>query len=98
MGRVAGDKTVIFGWIRLAFVAFVLLTVVYLLVSVYSKSVRRERLEKRFDAGGVPGDRDAYIEQGMAAYRKGLRKRLILLVYIIPILTTVVTVYFVNYD
>ncbi len=87
----------IFGWIRLAFVAFVLLTVVYLLVSVYSKSVRREKLEKRFDAGGVEGDRDAYIEAGMAAYRGGLRKRLILLVYIVPIVSTAVTVYFVNY-
>ena len=87
----------ILGWIRLAVVAFVLLTVVYLLVSVYSKSVRREKLEKRFDAGGVEGDRDAYIEAGMVKYRHGLRRRLILLVYVVPVVSTVVTVYFVNY-
>ncbi len=87
----------IFGWIRLAFVAFVLLTVIYLLVSVYSRSVRREKLEKRFDAGGVEGDRDAYIEAGMAQYRKGLRRRLILLVYVVPVISTAVTIYVVNY-
>jgi len=87
----------IFGWIRLAVIGFVLLTVVYLLVSVYSRSVRREKLEKRFDAGGVEGTRDAYIDAGMTRYRGSLRRRLILLVYIIPVLTTVVTIYFVNY-
>lgn len=87
----------IFGWIRAAFVGFALLTVIYFLVSIYSKSVRREKLEKRFDAGGVEGDRDAYIEAGMVEYRQGLRRRLILLVYIVPVISTVVTIYFVNY-
>jgi len=87
----------IIGWIRLAIAGVAALTLVYLLVSVYSKSVRRERLEKRFDAGDVEGDRDAYIETGMEKYRHGLRRRLIVLVYIIPIITTVVTIYFVNY-
>jgi len=87
----------ILGWIRMGVIGFALLTVVYLLVSVYSQSVRRERLEKRFDAGDVEGDRDDYIEAGMVKYRHGLRRRLILLVYIIPIITTVVTVYIVNY-
>ena len=57
-----------------AVMGFLILTVVYLLVSVYSRSVRRERLEKQFDAGDVPGDRDAYVEKGMEAYRHGLRR------------------------
>ncbi len=87
----------ILGWVRLAVLGFVLLSVVYLLVSLYSKSVRREKLEKRFDAGDVDGDREAYIETGMLEYRHGLRRRLIILVYIIPVITTVVTIYFVNY-
>lgn len=87
----------ILGWIRLALVGFVLLSVVYLLVALYSRSVRRERLEKRFDAGGVEGDRDAYIEAGMAQYRQGFKRRLIVLVYVVPIIAVAVTVYFVNY-
>ncbi|MGQ0566429.1 MAG: hypothetical protein ACT4OK_15355 [Gemmobacter sp.] len=88
----------IFGWLRLMLMAAVLLGVVYLLVSVYSRSVRRERLEKRFDAGDVPGDRDAYIEAGMRAYETGLRKRLIWLVIILPLAAVAVTIYFVNWD
>lgn len=86
----------ILGWLRLIVFGFVGLTIVYWLVSIYSRSVRRETLEKRFDAGGVEGDRDAYIAAGMADYEKGLRKRLIWLVYIIPMAAMGLTIYFVN--
>ena len=84
--------------IRLAVVGFVILSVVYWIVSVYSRSVRRETLEKRYDAGGIEGERDAYIETGMQVYQHGLRRRLIWLVYIIPTVVISVTVYLVNYQ
>jgi hypothetical protein len=84
--------------IRLAVFGFIAMTVVYVLVSIYSGSVRREKLEKKFDAGGVEGDRDEYIKAGMDAYRHGLRHRLIWLVYIIPTVVVAVTVYLVNYQ
>ena len=88
----------IFGWIRLILLALVFLTGIYFLVSIYSRSVRRERLEKRYDAGGVAGDRDAYIADGMQRYEQGLRKRLIWLVIILPLTAMAATVYFVNWD
>ncbi|MEO5620586.1 MAG: hypothetical protein ABIQ85_06675 [Cypionkella sp.] len=84
--------------IRLAVVGFIMLTLVYFVVGIYSRSVRREWLEKKFDAGGIEGDRDAYIEAGMQAYEHGLRRRLLWLVYIIPTLAVGVTIYFVNYQ
>ncbi len=87
----------IFGWIRLLLMALVFLGIIYFLVSVYSRSVRRERLEKRFDAGGVEGDRDTYIADGMQHYERGLRKKLIWLVIILPLVAMALTVYFVNW-
>jgi hypothetical protein len=87
----------ILGWLRLAFFGFIGLTILYFLVSVYSRSVRRERLEKEFDAGGVEGDRTAYIEEGMQKYERGLKKRLIWLVYILPTLAFIATIYYVNW-
>jgi hypothetical protein len=86
------------GIVRLAFFGFVGLTLLYFLVSIYSRSVRREWLEKKFDAGGVEGTRDAYIEAGMRAYEHGLRRRLLWLVYIIPTAIVAVTIYFVNFQ
>ncbi len=84
--------------IRLVVFGFVGLSVVYFVVSIYSQSVRREKLEKHFDEGGEEGDRDTYITSGMAAYRQGLRRKLILLVYVIPAVVVGVTVYLVNYQ
>jgi hypothetical protein len=84
--------------IRLAVFGYIALTIIYFLVSIYSRSVRREKLEKKYDAGGIEGERDAYIEAGMQAYEHGLRRRLLWLVYIIPTVVIALTVYFVNYQ
>lgn len=84
--------------IRLAVFGYITLTIIYFLVSIYSRSVRREKLEKKYDAGGIEGERDAYIEAGMQAYEHGLRRRLLWLVYIIPTVMIALTVYFVNYQ
>lgn len=86
------------GIIRSAFFGFIGLSIVYWLVSIYSRSVRREKLEREFDAGAVAGGRDDYIKAGMDQYEHGLRKRLIVLVYIIPAVLVVATVWFINYQ
>lgn len=83
--------------IRLAVVAFVAMTVFYLLLSIYSRSLRREALEKQWDAGQGPGERQEFIATGMSAYEKGLRRKLLWLVYVIPTVVIVTTVYFMNF-
>jgi Ca2+/Na+ antiporter len=90
------------GFLRLAIFGFIALTLIYVLVSIYSRSVRREKLEKEWDethASGdpAPGDRDAFIAAGMEAYRNSLRRRLIWLVYIIPTAVVLALLYFLNF-
>lgn len=91
------------GMIRAGLLAFVLLTVVYLVVSIYSRSMRREKLEKAWDSdpareGAAKDERDAYIRSGMEAYRHSLRRKLIILVYILPMAVVLATVYAINYQ
>lgn len=93
-GRHMGIVYLVVGW-------FVVLTVVYLIVSAYSASVRRERLENQWDTdpayeGGTEADRAAFVEAGMDHYRHGLRRRLILLVYVLPMVAFAIIVYVVN--
>jgi hypothetical protein len=88
-------------WLRLAGVILIGSTLIYVLLSIYYRSVERERLEKDWDTDplrdGLPADeRDAYIETGMDAYRHSLRRRLIWLVYIVPLVAISVIVYAVN--
>jgi hypothetical protein len=90
------------GWLRLAFVMYVALTIIYFVTSIYSRSVRREKLEKEWDTDpareGVPQDeRRAFIEAGMVEYDKGLKKRLLWLIYIIPTIGFLATIYFINW-
>ena len=90
-------------YLRLAVFGFIALSVVYLLVSIYSRSVRREKLEKAWDTdpareGAAPADRAAFIAAGMRDYESGLRKKLIMLIYVIPMIVMAVIIYLVNAD
>ena len=92
----------ILGWLRLAFFLYLGLTLVYVLAAIYSRSVRREKLEREWDTdpareGMSQQSRAAFIEAGMAVYRAGLKKRLLLLIYIIPSIGFVATIYYVNW-
>ena len=85
------------GLIRLLVFGFIGLSVIYLLISFYSRSVRREKLEKRWDAEPPEGvGREDYVERGMAEYEAGLRPKLILLVYIIPAVFIAAVLYLTN--
>ena len=75
---------------------FVVLTIVYVLLRSYARSVEQERLETQFDGGGVPGLREDSIRDGMARYDHSLRKRLILGVYIVPVVLIVTIAFVVN--
>jgi len=85
-------------FVRLIVILAVVLTVLYVCISLYSRSVRRERLEETWDAApqGDAGARRRFIEQGMADYENSLRKRLILLVYVIPICLIALIMYMIN--
>lgn len=81
---------------------FIGLSVIYLLMLIYSRSVWREKLEKQWDAappaGAGAAEREAHISAGMRDYEKSLRKKLVVLVYVIPMLVIGVTIYLVNYQ
>lgn len=85
------------GFVRLVLFGLLGLSVVYLSLSLYSRSVRREKLEKEYDANPVEGmSRDDYVQKGIVAYNNGLRPKLLLLVYIVPITIVGTIVYVTN--
>ena len=81
-------------------VGFIVLTVVYVMVWFYSRSVRREKLEKEWDAenpGGDPRAREEFVEKGMVDYHSSIRPKLILLVYVVPMLAAGLLMYLINF-
>jgi len=87
-------------FIKLVIFGFVGLTVIYWSIAIYSRSVRKEKLEDAFDAehpdGGEAGARDAFIAEGMAAYNSSIRPRLIGLVYVVPTVVIGAIIYTIN--
>lgn len=88
------------GFIKLVIFGFVGLTVIYFSVSLYSRSVRKERLENSFDEenpdGGAPGARDAFVVAGIEAYDSSIRPKLIGLVYVVPTVVIGTIIYVIN--
>ena len=88
------------GMLRAGLLGFVILSVVYLVALIYSRSVRREELEKDWDARnpGLRDDpaRDAFVEDGMKSYGSSLRVKLLWLVYILPMAAILGTAWYIN--
>ncbi len=85
------------GPIRVTVIGFLILGVIYILLAIYLRSLWREKLERKWDEEVRQGDRDAYIREGMKRYDRSLRKRLLILVFVIPALVVGFMLYVVNF-
>ena len=86
-----------FALARLAIVGFIVLTVIYVIVSIWSRQVRRGKLKAQWKEDGMTGDREAFIREGLEDYDDSFRRKLILLVYIIPVALVIAIIYVTNF-
>ncbi len=82
---------------KLVVIGFIVLTIIYVCLSLYSRSVRKGKLEEWWEEEGRPGDREAYIEAGLKDYEGSLRRKLIWGVYIVPFAVIGAVIYFTNF-
>ncbi|KIC46281.1 hypothetical protein RA28_00200 [Ruegeria sp. ANG-S4] len=86
-----------FGAMRLFLILLVLQTVAYFVLSIYSRGVRRRKLETWWDEKGKKGNKEAFVERGLHVYDNSFRRRLILGVYVVPWVAIGALIYIVNY-
>jgi hypothetical protein len=82
---------------RLMVVGFIVLSVIYVCLSLYSRAVRKGKLRAEWEEGPQDQPLDAFLEEGLAEYDKSLRRKLILSVYVIPLILVSVVVYLTNF-
>lgn len=93
-----------FALARLVVVGFVVLTIVYVCLSLYSRSVRKGKLNAEWIEQHGEGDYDddpnyeAFIDRGLQDYDGSLRRKLILGVYIIPVVLMITMIYLMNFS
>jgi predicted permease len=86
-----------FALLRLSVIGFIVLTVIYVCLSFYSRAVRRGKLEAEWEEEGMTGDRDAFVRAGLEDYDGSLRRKLILGVYVVPVCVVIALIYFTNF-
>lgn len=77
-------------------------TAFYLLLRIYLRSLRTERLEDIWDERhpAMPGNspaRRAFVRRSMIGFDRTLRSRLLLLVFVLPNLAVMGIVYWINW-
>ena len=82
---------------RLRGVGFVVLTIIYIALSFYSRAVRKGKLQREWDEEGMTGDKDAWVQQGLEDYDGSLRRKLILGVYVVPVVVVTIIIYLTNF-
>ena len=91
-----------FALARLLVMGFIVLMIVYVCLSFYSRAVRRGKLKaqwnlEQMDDATKDGDSDDYIQKGLEEYDGSVRRKLILGVYIIPTVLVAVIIYLTNF-
>lgn len=85
-----------FALARLVVMGFIVLSIIYVCLSLYSRAVRRSKLKAEWDEAR-DGDRDAFIDAGLAEYDGSLRRKLILGVYVVPTVIVAIIIYLTNF-
>ncbi|MFZ7090902.1 hypothetical protein [Primorskyibacter sp. 2E233] len=83
--------------LQLLVVGFIILTVVYVALSIYSRRVRRAKLINEWNDEGRIGDRETFVEEGLKDYDHSLRRKLILGVYVVPLVLIGTIIYLTNF-
>ncbi|SHI54890.1 hypothetical protein [Wenxinia saemankumensis] len=83
--------------ITLFVVVFVALAAIHALLSWSRGRAERARLVARWEEAGRPGDRESFVAEGLALYERSFRKRVLVLVYLVPLAALGLIVYLVNY-
>jgi Ca2+/Na+ antiporter len=91
-----------FALARLLFMGFIVLTIIYVFLSLYSRAQRRSKLKAQWTVEGLDdqdtrGDQDDYVQKGLEEYDDSVRRKLILGVYVIPTLLIAVIIYLTNF-
>lgn len=86
-----------FALARLMVVGFVVLTVIYVCLSLYSRAVRKGKLRAEWLEGPQDQTLDEFLDEGLEDYDSSLRRKLILSVYVIPVILVSVIIYLTNF-
>ena len=93
-------------WVRNIVVIFVLLSIVYVILSLRARFIQRAKLDAEYTAPekspkkpmNIAVSKQEHIAKGMQKYGKSYRPKLIFGVYLVPIAIMAVLIYLAQYN
>ena len=85
------------GFLRLGVFLLIAMSIFYLLLRIYLRSLARERLEKRFDAKPHVGRREDFVAAGLRVYEKSMGRKLLWGVFVLPLVVIGTLIYVLNF-
>lgn len=86
----------IIGWIRWAVILFLLLTVIYAVMTFTNRAKAKDRLKARYAEEGSALSEKEFVDVGMGKYNRSLRAKLVLGVYLFPLAIFGLLIYFAH--
>lgn len=84
------------GFLRVLLGFLLVLVAIHLALRLWLRLRERRRLAEEWEAGPQAGDREAFMERGMADYDRSLRKRLLWLTIVLPMAGLGLLLYLLN--
>jgi hypothetical protein len=84
-------------FLRILALLLVALTGIYLSLWMFFRAGEKARLEERWAAERPPLPRHTFVKIGLDAYSDTLRRRMVLWVYVVPVLALVAVGTYLNY-
>lgn len=85
--------------VRFFLLVMILTAAFYAMVTIYSRSVARERLEKRWDEKPEIGiDRDGFVKRGLERYDRSFRRKAAWLIFVVPFVVVAIRIYTQNFS
>lgn len=91
------DGVPMFAFLRLFLVGFLGLTLVYGAVVLAERYRIRRRLRDDWVRRDRPGRAEVFVRRGMRLYAQSMGRKLLLAVYVVPVVTVLVIIYVVNF-
>lgn len=85
-----------FAFFRLAFPAFVILTILYIWANIWWRLEKRKTLDAEWEAE-PQGDKETFIRDGLEAHDRSIVSKLTLGIYIVPMALVTVMIYLMNH-
>lgn len=84
------------GWIRNAVIIFLILSVIYAILSLVARIRNKDRLNADYEDSDKTLSKSEYVAEGLDELTKTTRRKLMLRVYIVPIVIAAILVYLAN--